>query len=784
VSLGVDRAVGAQLNRLLDEALELAPEQRLSWLEALDVSPALLKDKLRSLLSAGAPPEKFLNAFPSFGTAERTGTQHEVVGRYRLIRELGTGGMGAVWLAERTDGLLNRPVALKLPHRAWGCQLLAERMAREREILAALNHSNIATLYDAGIADDGQPFLALEYVAGEPIDVYCETRRLPLRKRLQLFLQVADAVAHAHTKLIVHRDLKPSNILVTGAGQVRLLDFGIAKLLEESAPGRANLTELSGQALTPNYAAPEQILGEPLTVAADVYSLGVILYELLTSTRPYELKRDSRGALEDAILQAQPRKPSDVASTNRRKALRGDLDLIVLQALKKGPHERYATVHAFVEDIQRYLRRRPVLARPDNWRYTVGKFIARNRIAVIATSLVVLTSVTGAAAASWEARTAHVETRRADDARKLLSAVLQDTNPYAARSQPHTVEELLVRASNHIEQRKDLSPALRVEVLTVLGTGLLNSQNTAAAEQVLNQAVAEAQQRLGLEHPLTTHARVALLPAYRFRGRTALLRSQLDDLLPRLRTRASAYPEDMITALKNKAHVELEDGHYAAAEAAAREERETALRTLGPEHPESVTALMMLALAVQHSRDPASALAISEQAYRTTLQYYHNDPSHPRIIEAERLYGFALAGVGHAPEALAHIRTAVNQALAVFGRDCRMSGLYRVDLARVELQHGEFEQALADSRAALDNVGAHADKNSFRYADALSVRADALLATGHTQDAQRDLLVVVDALKRTVGATHPLTIAASGKLALLQLRTAARAPLQGLLGRH
>jgi hypothetical protein len=165
------------------------------------------------------------------------------------------------------------------------------------------------------------------------------------------------------------------------------------------------------------------------------------------------------------------------------------------------------------------------------------------------------------------------------------------------------------------------------------------------------------------------------------------------------------------------------------------------------------------------------------------VQYYHNDPSQPRIIEAERLYGFALAGVGRTPDALAHIRTAVNQALLVFGPNCRMSGLYRVDLARVELQHGEFEQALADSRVALDNVGAHADKSSFRYADALSVRADALLATGHRQDAQDDLRVVVDTLKRTVGPTHPLTIAASGKLALIELRTAARAPVQGLAGR-
>jgi hypothetical protein len=193
---------------------------------------------------------------------------------------------------------------------------------------------------------------------------------------------------------------------------------------------------------------------------------------------------------------------------------------------------------------------------------------------------------------------------------------------------------------------------------------------------------------------------------------------------------------------------------------------------------------MMLALAVQHSRDPAYALEVTERAYRTTVKHYGNDPRHPRIIEAERLYGFALAGVGRTPEALAHIRTAVHQAVAVFGSNCRMSGLYRVDLARVELQHGEFEQALADSRAAVANVGAHADKNSFRYADALSVRADALLATGNARDAQDDFRIVVDILKRTVGATHPLTVSASGKLALLELPAVARPPLHGLIGGH
>ena len=212
---------------------------------------------------------------------------------------------------------------------------------------------------------------------GRPIDEYCRDRQLDVRARLRLFAQVAAAVAYAHGKLIVHRDLKPSNILVTADGQVRLLDFGIAKLLEEDHAKETRLTELSGRALTPDYASPEQILGEPLTIASDVYSLGVILYELLSGTRPYKLKRDSRGALEDAIVQTDPAPPSAVVDEQAGKALRGDLDTIVLKALKKRPEERYLTVHAFADDIDRYLDGRPVLARPDSARYRLGKFIAR-----------------------------------------------------------------------------------------------------------------------------------------------------------------------------------------------------------------------------------------------------------------------------------------------------------------------------------------------------------------------------------------------------------------------
>ena len=325
--LDLDAQTWSQLNRLLDDALDRAPAERTDWIESLAPEFDRLKPHLRDLLSRAGEIEThdFLNTLPRVvlsaavvaeGPA-RLGNAGDVFGPYRLLRELGHGGMGTVWLAERTDGLIARQVALKLPHGNWRRAGLAERMARERGILATLDHRNIAKLFDAGVTPDGQPYLALEFVEGVSIDVYCATgdagEPLGLKARLQLFRQVADAVAYAHGKLVVHRDLKPANILVTRDGGARLLDFGIAKLLEDGEARETRLTEFSGRALTPDYASPEQINGEPLTVVSDVYSLGVILYELLTGARPYKLKRDSRGALEEAILRADAARPSEAA---------------------------------------------------------------------------------------------------------------------------------------------------------------------------------------------------------------------------------------------------------------------------------------------------------------------------------------------------------------------------------------------------------------------------------------------------------------------------------------
>ena len=292
------------LSRLLDEALALPPGQRQAWLAALEGADAEFRDTLGSLLAtqAGIETGDFLQAPPALELAAPP--DHLVagatVGPYRLIEPLGQGGMGVVWRAERADGTVKRAIALKLPRAVWG-GAFAERLAREREILAGLEHEHIARLYDAGLDMQGRPYLAMALVDGEPIDAYCRTQALDVRARVALLLQAMAAVSHAHARLVVHRDLKPANILVDHDGRVRLLDFGVAKLLQGDRTQATALTELSGRALTLDYASPEQIAGAPLGTGSDVYSLAVVAYELLAGRKPYRLKRGTAAELEEAI---------------------------------------------------------------------------------------------------------------------------------------------------------------------------------------------------------------------------------------------------------------------------------------------------------------------------------------------------------------------------------------------------------------------------------------------------------------------------------------------------
>ncbi len=469
------------LSTLLDEALAIAPQQRQAWLDArTDIAPKLL-----SLAHGLIEPQTgsfTLPAMPAYSDAElhtlgpadaMALAPGMLVGPYRLLRELGRGGMGTVWLASRSDAALKREVALKLPHSTLSQQQLTERFARERDILAALVHPHIARLYDAGLMPDGRPYLALEYVDGEPLGSYCTARQLGSNARLELFLQVLAAVQYAHNQLVVHRDLKPSNVLVTSDGQARLLDFGIAKLLTDGQAMETELTQVGGRALTPQYAAPEQLLGQTISTAVDVYALGVMLYELLTGALPYRPKRDSRGALEDAILDADVLPPSRApltgpASKALRRTLRGDLDTIVLKALKKEPQARYATVAAFADDVQRYLRGEPVLARPDSALYRTGKFLRRNRWSVAAAS-VLLVSLSGASAFSlWQAQVAQKEARTASAVKEFMQGIflantVQQPDPQRARQT--TARELLDIGAGKLDAGLNQAPEAKLEML-------------------------------------------------------------------------------------------------------------------------------------------------------------------------------------------------------------------------------------------------------------------------------------------------------------------------------
>ena len=386
----------ALMSRLLDEALPMDEADRRQWLA--DLSPEyqdlaeVLQAALRSDATKSAEFQSFLEMPPVLQDVDAaSGLQPGAnVGPYVLLRSLGAGGMAEVWLARRADGAFKREVALKLPLLRQLRQDLAQRFAVERDILASLEHPNIARLYDAGIDAGGCPYLAMEFVQGQPLTDWCDAQSLGLADRLKLFLQVLEAVRFAHEKQVIHRDLKPSNILVTPSAQVRLLDFGVAKLLEADEADKTALTSIYGRALTPDYASPELLRGDLVDVRSDVYSLGVLLYELLTGCRPYRLKSAaSMGLLEQAIGMLEIKKPSMLrglpADPDRAPAtdvsarqLRGDLDAIALKALDREPSKRYQSAAAFAADIERYLARKPIQARPARITDRLYKFALRN----------------------------------------------------------------------------------------------------------------------------------------------------------------------------------------------------------------------------------------------------------------------------------------------------------------------------------------------------------------------------------------------------------------------
>lgn len=543
------------LSRLLDEALDIPPEDRDRWLDSLPATDSVHKEELRTLLrhDAAAETRDILSSLPNVQKAAARAraalralpfTAGSTVGPYVIERELGSGGMGAVWLARRSDGVIKRPVALKLPHAGPLARQLADRFESERNILSELVHPNIARLYDAGFCANGQPYLALEYVAGAPLTAFCDEHRLDIGRRLRLFQQVLRAVQYAHGNLVIHRDLKPSNLIVDASGRVVLLDFGIAKLIAADKPEDPMHAKAAEHpiALTPEYASPEQISGDPITTASDIYSLGVLLYELVTGECPYNLGHSERVALERAIRTVEPICPSraavkDPAAKARGSTvegisdvLRGDLDAIILKALKKAPADRYRTADAFSEDIERYLEGEPIVARTGGSWYRMRKFISRHRLSVAISATALAAVIATAAMALMEAHAAaiHASAAAAERDRALAlssrnAAVGEFVHMFiteAARStKPVAPGELVTRTEEIVSREFQDSPDDRAAILDVLSGYYDTKEEYPRAEELLRQALditresddADLRRRLTCSHAATM-AKVGQVP--------------------------------------------------------------------------------------------------------------------------------------------------------------------------------------------------------------------------------------------------------------------------------
>jgi serine/threonine protein kinase len=768
-----DQQHWAELNRLLDAALDLPASERDRWLATLDPAFRGLKPELEDLLSRAAAVETrdFLGTLPKFDApaerlaADSAGCGGETVGPYRLVRELGAGGMASVWLAERSDGLVQRPVALKLPHVASARAGLAERMAREREILATLNHPNIARLYDAGISAQGRPWLALEYVEGRSIEAYCRERGLGLEQRLRLFLQVANAVAHAHANLVIHRDLKPANILVTPAGDVRLLDFGVAKLLDDGEAPASPLTEISGRALTPDYASPEQILGKPLTIATDVYSLGIVLFELLAGTRPHRLERPTRGALENAIVERDAPKPSEVAAPKDRRALRGDLDTIALKALRKRPEDRYATVNEFADDVLRHLERRPVTARPASTWYQARRFVARNRVATGAAAAVIVSLLLGATVAAWQARVAVLEGRRAEEVKRFIASLFGEANMDADGGRPASVQVLLKQAAGRV-RALDAQPEVRVELMNLLGSGLLSVGDTDTMESLATQAVAESTRALGASHPLTLRARMTMVWTHMYRGREREMERELNEITALMERDPRAFEEDLAVVARMRADHALDAQKPAEAESLALDAVARAEAVFGARSEGMVRALSVLATAQRRTGKRAESLATAERARDMALALYRGTPLHPVLIHARADYARSLAETGRGVEAVGQLELVLADAEKLYGPDNRTVGFHLQNLAGYQLQIGAIRAAIDNSARGLAIFEKHAEPGSFNHAAMVNVRGRALLEARRVHDALPLLAQTEAAAARIFGAGHANTLIARSNLAL------------------
>lgn len=762
------------LSARLDEALDLDPEQRAAWLEALD-EPETLKAALRQMMSSveASGPSPF-DAPPSLNVvadgADRPFGRLAAgvrIGSYRLLRMLGQGGMGVVWLAQRDDGELQRQVALKLPHIDWS-EGLHERLRRERDILASLAHPHIAGIHDAGVDTHGRPYLALEYVEGEPIDKYCQHHRLPVVRRLRLLLQVAQAVAHAHARLVIHRDLKPANILVTANEQARLLDFGIAQQLEGERAHTSALTQQAGRPLTLDYASPEQLRGGIIGTASDVYSLAVVAYEVLTGSKPYHLRRLTPTALEEAIVSLDvPLASTTVTDATLRRALRGDLDAILNRAMKKDPRERYPSIEAFAQDIERHLAKLPVQARPDSALYLARRFVARHALPVTAASAVALALVAGTAVAVWQARSARLEAERAEQVKRFALGIVNGADMESGADSTTTAVELLQAARQRVEQELAGSPANAIELMTAVGTGLQSQGKVEDAAALLLTTSNRAIRDLGPDHPLTLTATIAhglsLVSIDRPKDAIRVLEPVA---LQAARLRQS---QAQVEALVNLSTAQLAAAQGAAGVASARAAVAAVQAQGASARPiDAFNAWGQLANALNATQGPGlsdaagHAVELARQIYGRRLT--------GNVLAIRLMMSRGLDAEGHHAQALADLETLYADAVRLFGAEqpriepiAIYLGVARADTGNLDGASAAFQAALKVSERVSSGTGGNQGIGRFMLGRTLA-------AQRRDEVALKELQRSVALLTSSVGATTAQTARARSVMASVLAR--------------
>ncbi len=769
----------SRVRELFEIALELKGPERDDFLRTRATDEPELSARVRDMLLADereqTPVEEAVPAVvellqPAMFLAEIGDVS---VDPYRILRSIGRGGMGAVYLAERGDGTFERQVALKLVHRGFDSDEVMRRFQAERRILAALEHPNIARMYDAGLASDGRPFLVMEHVEGEPIDQYANRLKLDVRGRVQLFVQVCEAVAYAHQGLVIHRDLKPSNVLVGPDGNVKLLDFGIAKLADNEDTEPQTQTGL--RPLTPEYASPEQLRGDALSTATDVYSLGAVLYELLTGYRPFA---NANAALTHAFganggsVIPMPSRRSELPRGVRD--LRGDLDRILLKALARDPHDRYGSVTAFSEDLARYLDGRPVLARPPSLGYRTGRFIQRHRGGVAASFLAVAGLVGTTWVAVGQARRANTERDIAVGVSTFLEDLFTASDPLLGTVRDTTTMiDFLDGASTSVREGLSDQPATRAHLLYVLGSTYRNLSRSDRARPLLEEAITASRSVHGPGHRDEIQSREVLALHLAQAGEMDSALAQLDTALA-LQLEAEGEDSPLTWRLRERI-----GQTYATAQ----------------RNEEALPHLRLVVEAARSAEPVESArLASALNMYGSVLaQSSRYEDAAPVLEEAADLWAIADTSREGGPRPLDEAVTRGNLAFALLqlSRPMEAEAEMRRSVGLVESRVPELHVLRAQSNIRLAQIldavatvsedPATLDEADRLYQEgldlgrqlpemrrsiffALSSYGRALRAWGRLEEAEVALEEAVSSGAATLGPEHPLTLTATSDL--------------------